>query len=359
VIWIDAHSVNAVPSTGGSISVLATTLQVPVSVLISGANVLWTESSGAVHGETGVLNSVPITGGAVSTLYSGGTAPQQLAVDSASQIYWTEGGQVGLNEGFARIARLSAGNVADTVVAGLNAEAARFVATATDLYVADQWQIKRVPLSGGYPHIVASSDGPIAFLTADNTRVYWTNANDASVHSALMTGGSTLTVVTGATLGGEATPFGNIRVSPGGALVWGVADPTHRRILSVPSDSATAATAVLADVPDYAQDIWVDAQYAYFGPTGIEMISKVPLSGGALIPIASMNNPPDSIVLDGSTLYWLTGQGISKVPVSGGPGSSVLIFTGNNGNISRHLAVGATNVFWTDIAAQQIRTSTK
>lgn len=357
VLWIDATSVNSVDVTGGGRATLATTANTPISLMVNGSEVIWSESTGTVHGETGSLKSVPVAGGAVMTLYQGGAAPRQLAIDGSGRINWTEGGSVGMTEGFARIARLTASNV-ETVLTGIATEAARFVATSSDLYIADAWQIKRLPLNGGLPQIISVNDGPIGFIAVDASSVYWTSSINASVHRAPISGGLATTLISSDAVGTQATPISNLQVTSSGALVWGVGSPYIRRIVSIPASAPSTTASIVADINNFPINIMTDSSYAYFD-TGAFTLSKAPLSGGGIVSLAPINNPPLATVMDGSTIYWLVGHGIGKVPVSGGSNTMVLLLSINSGNWVSNLAVDDSRVYWTDFVNQRIMATPK
>ncbi len=353
ILWIDASSVNSIATTGGSRAVLATTSSTPIDLLVNGSTVIWTESTGAVHGETGALKSVPLSGGAVTLLHDGDAAPRQLAIDSNGHINWTEGGTVGLAEGFSRVARLTTSNTVETVLTGLATEAARFRATGTDLYIADGWQIKRLPMAGGLPQIIASADGPIGFIDLDSTSVYWTSASNATVYSAPLSGGTTTTLIDSDIIGTQATAMGDLRVTSNGKLVWGVSSPYIRRIISISASTPGATASIVADITDYPGNILADDSFAYFNTSG-GFLSKTSLSGGVTTNLAPMHNPPIAMYMDGSFIYWLGGHGVEKVAVTGGANTTVMMLTGNSGNNAQNLAIDVANIYWTDSSTKQI-----
>jgi hypothetical protein len=360
VSWIDASTVNSIPVGGGSQIVLATTSpNTPLDLLIEGSNALWTESTGAVHGETGAINSVALTGGPVSVVYQGGDAPRQLAIDPTSQINWTEGGPIGLTEGFGRIARLAAGNTVQTVVSGLSSSSPTFIATATDLLIVDSWRIKRLSLAGGMPVTVAANDGSIADLATDGTSVYWDNSSDGHVSKAPVTGGSVTVLVGASVLNTLAGPGGPIRLAPNGTLFWAV-NSNSSELLSAPSATVSTSVQVVAQGLPILSDLAVDATNVYIAEPTTGNILSVPTSGGSLTMLANSGFPLATFLLDldGSTLYWVDPTQIAKVPVAGGASTQVVSFTsGSNPAVS--IAVDSKNLYWTEPTALDIRKSTK
>jgi sugar lactone lactonase YvrE len=363
VVWIDAATVNSIPAAGGAKTVLATTTpNTPLDVLIDGSNALWTESSGAAHGETGAIKSVAVTGGTPSVVYQGGDAPRHLAIDLLSQINWTEGGPVGLMEGFGRIARITAGNAVQTVVSGVSSDSPSFIATATDLFIADSWRVKRLSLGGGMPVTTAAGDGPIAGLATDGTSVYWDDLTDGHVSKAPASGGNVTVLVSAGQLGTMAGPGGSIRLAPSGNLFWAVnpSAPNSSALLSAPSTTVSTSAQVLAQGLPIVSDVAVDATKVYIAEPTTGNILSVPTSGGTLTTLTSTGFPLATFLLDldGSTVYWVDTSQIAKVPVAGGTSTQVVSFvSGSNPAVS--IAVDSKNLYWTEPAAIDIRQSIK
>jgi hypothetical protein len=87
--------------------------------------------------------------------------------------------------------------------------------------------------------------------------------------------------------------------------------------------------------------IALDANYAYVTDDSNDAVWKVPLDGGTTTRLASSNDPLD-IVVDGSHAYWVGGDGLSAVPLVGGP-SAILA----SGSWSAYgVAVDAADVYW-------------
>jgi len=360
VVWIDSSSVNAIPVGGGSIAVLASaSTDTPIDVLVDGVNAVWTESTGAVHGETGSIDSVPLTGGAANTLYQGGDAPRVLVIDPASQINWIEGGPVGLAEGFARIARITSTNVIQTVVSGVSSDSATLVSTATDLLIADRSRIKRLPLSGGVPVTVAAddaSDGPIARLATDGSFVYWDTALHGSIRKAPVAGGSVTVLISVGALGALGGVGGPIRVALNGNLYWA----NQTKLLSIPSGSISTSANLINQALGPISDLAVDASNVYFSEPSTGAVLGVPGIGGGLTTLANAGFPLSniSLELDGSTLYWLDPNKIVRLPAAGGTTTEVVVLSPAL-SPTESFAVDASNVYWIEPATFDIRKAPK
>jgi len=362
--WIDDIGLNTIFTAGGSIAQLASFApNKALDLMVNGSNLLWTETTGANHGETGTVKSVALAGGSPAVLVQGGDAPRRLALDSQSQIHWSEGGAVGLAEGFSRVAALKNGS-AQTVLSGISTQAPPFAVSATDVLIADLWRIKRVPLSGGMAVTVAAEDGPIAGVTADNAWAYWNRQDRLSARKAPIGGGAvTVLADQGASLPWSSSP---IRLGANGNLYWVT---SSNAFVSVP-----AAGGSLSVVAQNASRCFVlDADNAYFIATS-GSISKQPLSGAAptelatAVPCTSSASGPAGLspfVLDSQYLYWIGPLGslvtdtVSKVSVSGGRVVPVLAFDGVIGTNGASIAVDATSVYWAQPTAPEIRASAK
>jgi hypothetical protein len=354
VVWVDAAGVNSMASGGGPVAQLASVTNTPLDLLLSGTDVVWTETTGPQHGETGAIHSVPLAGGTTTTLYQGGDAPRRLALDASAGVNWTEGGSVGLVEGFGRIARLSAGNVVETVVAGLASDSPPLVASGLNLYVADLWRIKSIPSGGGMPETVAADDAAISALTTDGSSVYWTSGADASVRKAAAAGGPVIVLVGSSSAQSGAA----IGISTGG-LTW----VAGTAVEMIPAPAPNSAPVLLWNQGSNVSTLAVDATHAYFGVPSTNDVFAIPLAGGSTQSLAKARAtaavPLLGITRDGTTLYWIDAAGISKVPAGGGAALGVVDFDTAGTDATSTMAVDTTNVYWTEPVTKQIRSAPK
>ena len=85
------------------------------------------------------------------------------------------------------------------------------------------------------------------------------------------------------------------------------------------------------------------ASNLYWANQGAGTIIKDPLSSGLLQVIATGQNGPTGLAVDGSNLYWADQAGtVMKAPVNGG--APTAIATGLAGPIG--VAVGGSNLYW-------------
>lgn len=98
-----------------------------------------------------------------------------------------------------------------------------------------------------------------------------------------------------------------------------------------------------------AQSMVIDASYAYFTDSNRGTVSKVPLAGGAVIPLATSQYQASGIAVDASYVYFTAiGSGsvgvIQRVSLAGGAVTTL----GSAGKFPRFLAIDAASVYFTD-----------
>lgn len=353
IYWIDSAGVSSLPVAGGSPLVLANAGGTPLDLLLRGTNVLWTETNGPAHGETGTVKSVPKTGGTVTELVKGGNAPRHLGGD-ASSLYWTEGGDIGLIEGYGRIARIPAGGGSvETVVAGVASDSPPIAVTNTHVIVADKFCIKKIPISGGVAETIAKGSFYITDLVADGAYVYWVEDPQSVVFRALLDGGdvSVLATVTGVPAG----PSGPIRLH-NGTIYW----MTHfDAILSVPA--AGGMVRIVASGLPFLSDFVVDESNIYFSEMDTGNIKKMPVAGGDATALAnSVRGSYIILAVDGASLYWIDQVSIGKAPKTSG-GSSFVVSGGlaSDPYFPASLALEGTSIYWTEPPLGEIHKTQK
>jgi len=307
----DSDSLYALPVDGGDGVRLASFTDPPLDLELDGTTLLWSESTGPAHNETGTIHRVPAAGGAVMTeLPAGGDAPRALAV-APSGLYWTEGGPVGGIEGFGQIARLGAGpGQVDTIASGVLSANPPLAVTATHVYVADGWRIKRVARGGGRVQTVSRATDEVESVAADDASAYWVQRPFGSVFRASATGGPPVPL--GTPPPAAQGPGGPIRVQ-GGTVYW----MSHfDAILSVPAGGGQV-TPLATGLP-FLSDFVVDDQFVYFSEQDGQDISRLPIGGGGPSFVAA-GTPfsHKSLALDASNLYWIDQINVGRVSKAG------------------------------------------
>ena len=172
--------------------------------------------------------------------------------------------------------------------------------------------VKKVPLGGGSVTTLATGQNDPLSVEVDDTHVYWVNFYGGTVNAVPVGGGSVTTLASG--------QYNPRSVAVDGTHVYWVNYGT----LGDESDSVTTDGTV----------------------------NEVPISGGAVTTLASGQNNPSSLAVDGTNVYWVTGSWgsyaglgtVNAVPVGGG--TVTTLATGQNDPTS--VATDGTNVYWVD-----------
>lgn len=105
-----------------------------------------------------------------------------------------------------------------------------------------------------------------------------------------------------------------------------------------------------------AQQMVIDANYAYWTDSTRGTVSRVPLAGGATTQLATGVYQPVGIALDTSYVYWTAiGSGsvgiVQRAPLAGG----TITTLGSAGRFPSFLAIDATSAYWTDGSAGTVQ----
>jgi hypothetical protein len=74
-------------------------------------------------------------------------------------------------------------------------------------------------------------------------------------------------------------------------------------------------------------------------------LMKLPLAGGTAIKLASDTSSILSVAVDATSVYWVTGPALKKMPIGGGT-PTVLANAGASTEGAMGVAVDATSVYW-------------
>lgn len=336
--WIDDSTVNSVPVAGGSITTLANILNEPIDLVVNGSQVIWTESTGPAHGETGTVKSVSTTGGEVTTLVQGGNAPRKLALYS-SEIYWTEGGPIGLIEGFGRIAKMAVGGGNITTVMQRVGESTPIASDGSYLYLGDKFSINKMSIDGSNSEILHTASDEIGDLTTDGSNVYWISKYFSTVHKIPASGGATTTL--SSELDGLSGP---IRTRNG--YVYWIAN--HEIIKKVSTAGGQVIT--LASNLPFLNDLVVDDIYVYFSEQDTGDIRKMSINGGSITTVISPSAPPHYLSVDEQNLYWISKTQVGSIPKGGGSATIIDTQVQSDQFLDGSIVVDSTGLYWTETA---------
>jgi hypothetical protein len=368
VVWFDGYAeVRSVAIAGGAPVTLAYVNPPnggPYDLAFDGTNIFWIEGINiGTSMQQGVIRAMPAAGGAVTTVYQSNDLPAQLAVDPALRINWINRD----GRGLASIARLGVGNNPETVADGISSNPPTLVLTATSVFVPDLRRIKSIPIAGGLPTNVAVDIWTIANLATDGTSLVWNSALDGTLHKAPVTGGAVTVLADTTALGGYVGKPGPIRIGPNGNAYWIVNSPAGPgnllgppSVLSAPVAATTAAVTTIAPNLLDASDLAPDATGVYIGENlgvGPGIIQATLDGTGSPTTIDSNPLGVHQLLLDGSTIYWMGGMQIARIPKTGGAEFGVLDY--DTGIMPGGVAVDATSVYFTEPFLQDIRRTPK
>jgi hypothetical protein len=210
----------------------------------------------------------------------------------------------------------------------------------TTLFLGANFDIDRVPLTGGTPMKINMPDGviglaPEAFVL-DNGNVFWTSAGSPTtgyVVSVSKGGGGQRELVNQLASYGKPLPLAAQLDANGNALaiIWVSAgdgqSPDHPFVMTTSPSGSSQLIGVLPTL--FANSVALDATSAYVTSEDGHDVYKVPLAGGTPAVFASGLTAPLHIVADAQNLYVLDlGAGVGNaspngsivaIPLAGGP----------------------------------------
>jgi hypothetical protein len=207
--------------------------------------------------------------------------------------------------------------------------------------------VKRMPLTGGEPTVIASGLDRPAGITVDSNFVYWTVSRANTVMRAPLDGSSKPTVVASA----QANPIPIVAV--GGALYWGNYSPAPAGTIGmIPAGGGPPAVFQDGDDPSSlaTDDISIYWTNAGAGRAVVKAVMGSLRSPDSQIVIADHQATPDAIAVDADFAYWgnIGDHTVNKAPTAGGGKVTVLAVDQATPIV---LCLDSMNVYWTNYAA--------
>jgi hypothetical protein len=296
--------------------IIASNQDWPDFIAIDSSSVYWSTGEPGVGVTNGTVMKVGLSGGAPVTLASNQHLPRGLAVDAGS-VYWVNFGasedpqrdpdgsvmKVGLAGGTPF--ELASGLPGPGGLA-LGAEAAYWGMDSISLTTFAR-NIMKVGLAGGAPTVVASVErSGMSGLAVHAGAIYWSIPEKGRLMMTALADGSTSVLVDTGRLN-EGLTLGS------GTIYWASCEGVSRcedgRISRVslsggsPVDLATGQPYPRAVAVDAEAVYWTNAGPGIMGSTN-GSVMKVPLSGGSPVTLASNQATPCSIALSSGEVFW-------------------------------------------------------
>jgi hypothetical protein len=207
VYFAGGPDVVSVPKSGGAVVTLASN-QNAGSIAATGGDIFWTDLFQGV-GPSGSVNRVATGGGTVTTLASKLDVPIMLAVDT-NRAFWVDLGSgdvksVPLGGGAVSVLASSDGNIGGVASDGSyvywsssnGVEASCGLCPPPKPPSLGASTISRVPLSGGKPTVIAKGYNAVG-MAIDANYAYWGDLYKNTVMAAPLAGGDAITLATDA-----------------------------------------------------------------------------------------------------------------------------------------------------------------
>ncbi|OIQ99461.1 hypothetical protein GALL_183980 [mine drainage metagenome] len=348
--------------------------QLRASSVSVGSNLFFTDTSNSP------LKSLSLNSFGITALASKIGTPENLVVNG-QYIYWVDGGRLNKTSISGAVTTVLqngtrdpvAGSTADIVVDGTYAYWVNTV-SSTSCSPSCTWTILRVPIAGGTPSQLASTNSEIVALASDANNIYWEERGigpvttgcqcGSTIKAVPKIGGTVVTLVDGLLNGltsGSWIPTGGIAVS-GSAIFFADSTSTSYQMLEIPNTGGTVS--ILATVPtnignaqNAIRSITAGSANVYWLDSGNSVLDSVPIVGGSVTTLANGLNGPTDLAINASTAYWVesgassgcclqmgAGQ-IRQVSLAGGTASTLV----SGIDAPSALSTDTSNVYWTEL----------
>lgn len=264
--------------------------------------------------------------------------PFGIATDGTN-VYWANRG------GEGAIMKVPVGGGTPTTLASSQMVPQGIAVDHSDVYWANLDAVWKIPIEGGEPFKLADTSllrddfGDFA-VAIDTTRVYWHAIT--SIVAVEMAGGTPTILADNQ----DPAPHG---VAIDDTAVYWAAD--FQGIMKTPLDGALSgnSTVEIASESLYVTSLAVDDQNVYWVANGSldakrSKIQKASKNGGSVVTLASeQDGGSRAIAADETTVYWTTDHAIMSVPIDGGPVATLA----PSEYTPRDIAVDDKNIYWT------------
>lgn len=251
-----------------------------------------------------------------------------LAVDDES-LYWTTRG----NGPMGSVQKLLHGSKTVEVLATAQSQPSSLALDGSSVFWTQDLagKVMRVARGGGAEaELLHGGENGVFGITHDAGRLFWVNRADRLVRRRTLTEASPVTVAYDAEGPERAAALGDrvFWVTSGG---------------SVKRKDGEAEPVELARVEGRPQSLVVDDAFAYWSTE--TAVYKVPVEGGAPVPVAGEQDLPQSLTRYGEDLNWVNRGGGQVMRASGRSSALAVLAEGQETPIA--LAVDGKAVYWT------------
>jgi hypothetical protein len=306
-------------------------------------------TGGAASEASSGARSRPLT-----TLAAGLNYPGHLAV-AANSVYFTVNGTAAAA---AALMKVPTGGGTPTTLGG----AGDIAVDAASVYVTTGSTVEAIPLGGGTPVTLASGLVGAASIAVDAINAYWTDflPGTGAVSKMPLAGGTPITLASGLdfpeSIAVDATSVYWVKGGTDGKPSPDGDTTLMKMLLGGGTPTTLASAGRLASGSRIAVDgknvYWTVSVYSSKNGTSVctlGTVTVVPSGGGAATLLASGQNGPGAIVVDGTDIYWVnegsTGNdgSVMKLPIAGGKAVTVASAQEQPADI----AIDETYVYWT------------
>lgn len=233
----------------------------------------------------------------------------------------------------------------------------QFAVDATNIYWTEggaDGTVKKAPLIGGAVTTLASTLNDPFGITVDATNVYWAEQGGGNVKMVPIAGGGITTLAS--TLENPqyiAVDNNNVYFTEYGS--WNVAAGLRNADGTVSLVPVSGGAIVqLATGLNGPQTIKVDGTNIYWTELanyigGAGAIKQVPVVGGTITTLVSELSNSRNIAVDATSVYYWSGYGtMSKVPIGGATGADPIVEITSGMTGTQPLEVDSTSVYWTE-----------
>jgi len=200
--------------------------------------------------------------------------------------------------------------------------------------------VQRVPIAGGAVQPLASNQNDSDGLAINSNNVYWANVGGGTVNMTMKAGGGAITTVAS----GQLAPAGVAATDS--IVVW-----TNWTGNSIWKANANGTGASVVTTTSVAQSlnphrIATNGSHIWWTSWGNGRVRRVAVGGGAVTEIASSQDHPLGIAVDGTYAFWTNDYDakVMRADVAGGGGVTTMA-TGQNKPSG--VAVDASYVYFT------------